>query len=89
MNVSAVPDDREQVRAARRTARVAEDVVADHEERVGPLRELELVALDTGERLERRSCRGAAARAVAIPRVQELVRHLVADGPTPTASAQH
>ena len=89
MHVDAVADDREQERAARRTTRVVEDLVADHEERVRPLHDLELVAFDAGERLERRSRRGAAARAVAVPRVQELVRHPVPDGATPTASAQH
>jgi hypothetical protein len=89
MHIGAVADDREQERAARRTARVVEDVVADHKERVRPLHDLELVAFDAGERLERRSRRGAAARAVAVPCVQELVRHLVPNGSTPTSSAQH
>src|SRR5262249_41632034 len=67
-------------RAADPATRVVRVFVAPDEEAVGALGDLEPVALDARERLERRARRCAAVRAMAIGRVAEGVRHLVADG---------
>ena len=79
VHVLAVAHDREQQRAADRAARVVQVVLSvDQQARRLP-GDLELLSLDTGERLERRAGRRPAARAMAVRRVPERVRDPVAD----------
>src|SRR4051795_8177933 len=73
VDVDAVPHDGVQERAADAAARVVRVVVAPDEQRVRAFEHLELVPLDARERLERRTGRSAAIRAMAVHRVSELV----------------
>lgn len=79
VHVGTVPHHGEEKRATARAARVVQVVLAEDEEAVPALRELELVPLDARERLERRAGRRAALRAVAVRCVPELVRDPVSD----------
>jgi hypothetical protein len=81
-------DEREEQRPADTATRVVVRRVAEDEERVVALRDLELVALDPRKRFERRAGAGAAAGAVAVHRVPEGVRNDVADGTALAASVQ-
>src|SRR6185295_3502330 len=60
VNVLAVPHDRIEERAARRATRVVELLLTVDEQGVVTGKQLELLALDPGERLERRPGGGAA-----------------------------
>src|SRR5262249_36153831 len=80
VNVRTLPHDREQQRAAGTAARVVQGLLADEEEVVRAVGEVELLALDPGERLDRGAGRGAAPGAVAVRGVEELVRDRVPDG---------
>jgi hypothetical protein len=88
VDVRAVAHDRVQERAADAAARVVRLLVAPDEQRLGARDDLELLALDAGERLERRARPGPAVRAVAVGRVQELVPHAVANTPALAPSTQ-
>src|SRR6185312_297770 len=81
--------DREQQRPTRATARVIPHVVTPHEQVVRPLRDLELLALHAREGLERRARAGAAPRAMAVRRVQELVGHAVRRRAAFTLTGEH
>jgi hypothetical protein len=69
MDELAVADDRIEERAAPLAAHVLAAVVAEDHEVVRALGDGELGALDPGERLEGRTGRAAAVRAVAVPGV--------------------
>jgi hypothetical protein len=88
VHVGAVPHHREEEGSAPSAARVVQVVVADDEERIPAVRQLQLLPLDPGERLERRPGRGATARAVAVRRVQERVRDPVANAATPAPAGE-
>src|SRR5436190_9752970 len=88
MNISALAHDGEQERAAYRAARVVGVRLADDQQPVAALRDLQLLARDARERLERRPGRRAAARAVAVAGVLECVRHRVTDRAAVAASGE-
>ena len=73
VHVLAVADDRVEKGAADAAARVVLPVVAPDEQRVGALDDLEPVALDPGERLERRAGRGRQFEQWQLPAYTELV----------------
>src|SRR5215831_8790499 len=73
----AVADDRPEERAADATAGVVPVVVAPDQQPVGAVDDLEPLARDPAEGLERRARAGAAARAVAVQGVLERVSDAV------------
>src|SRR5581483_7175958 len=81
VDVVAAAHDREEERPARRTPCVVRVRRAANAERVVALDDLELAPLDAGVGLEGRARRGAAAPAVAVACVQELVGDPIAHGP--------
>jgi pimeloyl-ACP methyl ester carboxylesterase len=89
VHVRAAPDDREEERPADPAAGVVGGVVAPNQEGVSSRHDLELLALDPRERLERGARPGAAVRAVAVLGVEELVRHAVEHGPALAPSVEH
>lgn len=74
MDEGAVTDDRIEERAAHLTARVVAVFVAKDHEIVLALGDPQLVALDASERLEGRTSRPPADRAVTVRGVDEFVR---------------
>src|SRR5271170_5285546 len=75
----AVADYRIEERAAHLTARVVAVFVAKDHEVVLALRDVQLVPLDASERLEGRTSRPPAVRAVAVRGVDEFVRYRIVD----------
>ena len=80
VNEGAVAHDRIEQRAARLAVRVVAVFVAKDHEVVLAAGDAQLVALDAGERLERRAGRAPAVRAMAVRGVDEFVRHRVVHG---------
>ena len=76
----AVANDGIEESAAHVTARVAAILVAKDHEVVLTLGDAKLVALDAGERLEGRTSRSSAVRAMTVRGVEEFVRHGILDG---------
>jgi hypothetical protein len=89
MHVGAVPHYGEEQGTTCPTTRVVQLIVADDEQRVLAVGELELLPLDSSERLESRAGRGATARAVTVRRIQELVRDPITSRATLTPPGQH
>src|SRR5437773_5758625 len=73
VHVGALPHHGEEQRATRSTPRVVQVFLSDDKERIAAVRDLELLPLDPGKRLESRTGRRATARAVTVRRVQERV----------------
>src|ERR1700736_4287978 len=79
VNKGAGADQRVEERAAHLTVRIVTIFIAKNHEIVLTLADDQLFALYTGERLEGRTGRPPAIRAVAVRGVDELVRHGVVD----------
>src|SRR6187551_48208 len=71
VDVLPVPHDRVEQRPAGGASRVVEGLLTVDEQCVRAPGQLELLPLDAGKRLERRSGRSATARAMAVRRVAE------------------
>src|SRR5438477_1971225 len=84
VHIGAVPHHGEEEGATGSTARVVQVFLSDDKERIAAVRELELLPLDPGKRLEGRAGRRATARIVTVRRVQERVRDPITNPATPT-----
>jgi hypothetical protein len=85
----SVAHEGEEQRPADAAPRVVRVLLAEDEQGVRSVRELELPPLDPRERLEGGPGRRPAARAVAVRGVEERVLDPVADGAALTAALEH
>src|SRR6266576_2953652 len=89
VHVGAVAHHGEEQRTTDRAAGVVQVVLAPDEEGVLPVDHLELVPLDAGKRLERRTGCRATVRAVAVCGIQELVGNAIPNRAALTLSTEH
>jgi hypothetical protein len=88
MDERAVANDRIEQRAAYAAAHVTRALVAENHDPLVALGDAELLAFNPRERLERGAGCSAAARAMTVGRVPELIRHGVMNGAAETRSRQ-
>src|SRR5215211_2482062 len=89
VHIGALPHHGEEEGATRRTPRVVQVFLSEDEERILAVRDLELLPLDPGKRLERRAGRRATARAMTVRRIQERVSDPITNRATPTLPDEH